>query len=382
MEQICTARRDSAVKEKMCDMPVSADLLREGAAGMTESLSVKRIFFEGSQVFSDIKLMLGFIWKSDKSIFVFKGIVVILSVFYTIVNKLTFKWFLDSIQTKTLRYSLFLAVVVQLISFLLFSVTHLLENRKIPRSEFKLRNHLQNEFIKKAIKQDLERYENPKYYDNLARSLREADSKAIDFMNIFADILRQLFVMAAMIGIIISLDSVLLGFTVVLMLITFYDSVQSGILSYEHYDAEQSINRRAEYIKRTAHHRQFAIEVRMFNLGSFLLHKLNKTFIKKFKEYNRWHTKYWNHKYTVSSINTAINMIMKGYLVFQVFNKHISIGDFSALFGICFAITDEFLNVVDKVSRLYFGFFRPSCEESGNEVKLGNGYQGTIRRAA
>jgi ATP-binding cassette subfamily B protein len=299
--------------------------------------------------------MFGFVWRGDKSIFLFKGVIIIIAVLNIVIDKLNFKWIVDGIQAKNLWYLLILVAAVQLIRAFLYSLTHVFKDIKLKQKEYKIRNYLQNIFIKMALKQDLARYENQKYYDHIDKALKDAESKALDFVNMVSNCIQQVFVIFAFLGLIVSLDIVLLSFTIVLLLVNVYDSVRSGALWSKYSDMEESINRRSDYIKRAAYHKQFAMETRMFNLGDFLLIKLNKTFGEKYNNFNYWHIKFWRHQRTIAIIKILpVNILMHGYLVWQVLNNRISIGDFAVLFGICYDIVDAFFNLYDNFIRLHF----------------------------
>lgn len=308
-----------------------------------------------SKLWSDIKLMLFFIWKGDKSIFILKIINIISLTVQTVIGALSMKWILDGIQTGTVKEAAYLILKIQLLQFLFYSIMTLVGRIIIPRTEYKLRNYLQNIFINKSLLHDLECYEDFEFYDNYTKAARVADKKAMDFLNMMSDLVRQIITLISLIGIISSMDPILLLFTLIIILVTIFDTNRSNYWSHEEYEAEQSIERRANYIKKIAHQRQFAKDVRIYNWGSFLIKKLNETFKEKYQIFKKYNDKYWRIKYIVNLTNTLIiSPAIMIYLVYCLFTGSITIGSFTVLLGICYSVSGQVSAIFNDISNLNF----------------------------
>ena len=305
---------------------------------------------------SDIKLMLKYIWNGDKFIIPLKFISLIIATLQTAVGTLYIKWIIDSITA----YSSFdivikQIIILQLTSIILYSASTIISNIIIPRREYKLRNSLQNVFIKKALKQDLECYENFKFYDNYTKAIRYADRKALDFLNILFSIAKNVFNVILLSSIIITLDPFILIIIAVMVIISFFDQNRSSRYSQEQYEAEETINRKSEYIKRVSHFKDFAKEVRLYNLGQFLINKLNETFVEKYKIYKETNTKYWLFKYIICVINNLmIAPVLLGYIAFKTIAGDITLGSFTVLFSSCYQISGELAGIINSIDRLNF----------------------------
>ena len=308
-----------------------------------------------SKLWSDIKLMISFIWKGDKSIFIFKIINIIALTAQSVLGALSMKWVLDGIQTRTLKEAAYLVLSIQLLQFLFYSIVTLVGRIVIPRTEYKLRNYLQNIFIQRSLLHDLECYENFRFYDNYTKAARVADKKAMDFLNMLSDMIRQIVTLISLIGILSSMDPVLMLFTLIIVLITIFDTNRSNYWSHEEYEAEQSIERRANYIKKIAHQRLFAKDVRVYNLGEFLIQKLNETFKEKYAIFKKYNGKYWRIKYIVSLINTLIILpAIRIYLIYCLFTGSITIGSFTVLVNICFSVSGQISAIFNDISNMNF----------------------------
>ncbi len=305
---------------------------------------------------ADIKLMLKYIWNGDKFIIPLKFISLIIATLQTAVGTLYIKWIIDSITAKN-SFNIVIRhiIILQVISFILYSASTIISNVIISSREYKLRNNLQNVFIKKAMKQDLECYENFKFYDNYTKAIRYADTKALDFLNILFSIAKNVFNVILLSSIIITLDPFILIIIAVMVVVSFFDQNRSSRYSQEQYEAEETINRKSEYIKKVSHFKDFAKDVRLYNLGQFLINKLNETFVEKYKIYKETKAKYWRFKYIISVINTLmIAPVLLGYIAFKTITGDITLGSFTVLFSACYQISGELAGIINSFDRLNF----------------------------
>lgn len=308
------------------------------------------------QTLADIKLMLKYVWIGDKFLIPLKIISLIIATLQMAVGTLYIKWIIDAITSKESFDNVIWTIIsIQIISLTLYSISTIVSNVIIPRREYKLRNYLQNLFIEKAMKQDLECYESFEFYDNYTKAIRYADSKALDFLNIIFSIVKNIFSVILLSSIIVTLDPFVLAIIAVMVAISFFDQNKSSRYSHEQYEAEETIKRKSEYIKRVAHFKDFAKEVRLYNLAPFLINKLNETFIEKYKIYKEVNTKYWRFKYIISVINTLIIApILLGYIAFRTIAGAITLGSFAILFSSCYQISGELAGVINSFDRLNF----------------------------
>lgn len=312
--------------------------------------------FTFRKAWEDTKFMLGFVWREDKKIFLYKVFTVLLATAQTLFGTLYIKWIIDSITaTEDIIKTIILIVGIQLLFFLLYSLSTWFGNILTPRASYRIRNSLQNEFVNMAMKQDLQCYEDPEFYDNYAKATRYADTKALDFLEIIASAVQGILSTATLLSVVSLVSPIMLIFAAASIVVTFLDQRRSIQLSMNHYEAEETLNRQADYMKRIAHHRQFAKEVRLFHLHKFILWKLNATFREKYRLFCDTNRKYWGFKYGINCINSLV--ITPGlmiYLAVQAIQGAISIGSFSMLYGITFNIAGELSQIVMTLDKLKF----------------------------
>lgn len=295
--------------------------------------------------FSDAKFMLSFVWKCSKALFFLKIFEILKSAFALVVNAYSIKIIIDSlIDGADLKRIIIIIVIIQGIIQLLYTIDIFIVNMLIPRIEYKIRNKLQNVFIEKSVKVDLENYENTEFYDHYTKAMKIADNKALAYINYIKDIISAIINMILVSFIITRVDLYMLVFIGAIVILTIIDQKYSIRYSSILYDSEESINRRMNYIKNIAHNRKYAKEVRAYDLGKFLLEKHNIAFDEKYKVYKRINRKYWSLKYTVATFRNFLLVIgLLVYVSFLVINKKISIGDFSLVIGAIF-LTAKFIS--------------------------------------
>lgn len=293
---------------------------------------LKRQKYSIKNALSDAKYMISFIWKSDKSLFTLKLIEILLSCFSILINMFSLKIIIDQLlSNNSFRDIIFTIVILQLITQIIFSFQLLVVNVLIPRKEYQMRNSLQNIFIKKATQLDLKNYEDTKFYDDYTKVLKMADSKALNYLDFLKDIISSVLNLIISLMLVSFLNIYIVLFIIIIAIITIYDQNKSLKLSSKLYEAEETINRSTNYIKKISHEVRYAKEVRIFNLTNFLIDKINYAFNKKYKFYKNTNGRYWRLKYFVSFIRDFLIVIgLFIYIAFLVvIRKELSVGDFS-----------------------------------------------------
>ena len=162
-------------------------------------------------VLADTKLMLEYIWNTDKSIFIFKAVGILINTAQLLLGTIYIKWIVDSIVNNgELVSTIKLIIALQLLALALYSAMTLVERFIVPDKEYRIRHKLQNLFISKAMKHDLECYENPSFYDNYTKAIRVADTKALDFLDIIAKLVQNVLAAITMLSIVSVLSPVCL----------------------------------------------------------------------------------------------------------------------------------------------------------------------------
>ena len=147
------------------------------------------------------------------------------------------------------------------------------------------------------MKQDLARYEDWSFYDTYTKTMGYADIEALKVLNMLFGVVQGVLDIVAILSIVVTLDVFVLVMIAVMIVVTFVDQYFSDKLMMKKYDVESTINRQTDYIKKVAHFKQYASEIRTYGLHKFLLRKLDDMFVKKYDLFKSTHRKYWRLKY-------------------------------------------------------------------------------------
>lgn len=309
--------------------------------------------------FNDVKLMFKYVVENDKLLLILKTFAILINSLQVYIGTMYIKWILDYIINYDLSSNFLNLIIyvtkIQLVSLFCYTISLLVSKIIIPKREYKLKNVLQNIFISKSLTQDLSLYENYSFYDNYTKCIRYADSKAIEIVNLVFSVFQHflnLIIISSVIFVLNHYLFIIIGFMVI---VSFIDQNVSNKLSYKQYEAEQSIDRKSDYIKKIAHHKDFAKEVRIFSLKNFLIRKLNQNFDEKYAIYKEANKKYWRFKYIIHLINSLfLTPILIIYISINVIKGEISIGDFTVLFSACFSVSNYLSNIVNSIDKLNF----------------------------
>lgn len=311
---------------------------------------------------SSCMLMVRYVYNADKIILFLKLMSVLSSGVVTYIGSMYLKWILDYItlgkevvNADTKINYIVLVFAIQLISLLFYTIDVFLSRVIIPRREYIIKNKLQNIFINKSMNQDLSNYEDWDFYDTYTKTVRYADTKALEIVNLLFTILNSIVSLIVMFVVVSQLDATVLIIVFFMVVVSSFDQRFSNKYSYEQFESEETINRESEYIKKVAHHKNFAKEVRIFHMAPFLQKKLNDVFIRKYFIFKKANTKYWKLKYCVHLINSVImTPLLLVYIGFKVLFGTVSIGSFTVLFNSAYSVSGNLSALIMSFDKLGF----------------------------
>lgn len=200
---------------------------------------------------------------------------------------------------------------------------------------------------------DMESFDNPEFYDNYSRALREGTSRGI---KVFEDLVK----FTTSIAITIALGIIIITSDVFLVLIIFASSVLNIILVnainkrwYVWSKETESERRMYNYVNRTFYRQRFAGEIKTTKISDLLISKYRacaKTINQKYAK---------THK-TVSIIH-IIHNVSKGffeqgaaylYLGYKLFAKGLTLDVFTANLNATFQFSSNFIDAINFLTSL------------------------------
>ena len=140
--------------------------------------------------------------------------------------------------------------------------------------------------INKAGDIELSRYEQPDFYDRFAKALDECLTKAMDGLHNFTWSIGCFLAAVAALGIISSVDPVLLLFVIPPLITSFFIGAKLNTLHYQLREEETRDKRVAEYVKRVFYEKKYASEIRLYGIRHLLFKKHQDSFLSRYKIYH------------------------------------------------------------------------------------------------
>lgn len=220
----------------------------------------------------------------------------------------------------------------------------------------------QSELTKKMATADFERIESAEFLDHKEKASKflygNGQGFGVVFDN-FASILGNIFVFLGIVGIISTLDIYLLAVFLILTITTSYFDNKTK-QKYVLWDMKKApIERRTNYLINIIESFQYAKEIRVFDLSSWLTNKVDE----HLSASNEFYTKQIHESIKVENINLGSSFIRDGiaylFLITQFISKKITIGDFTMYLSSIVIFSNLLKQVLESLStiRQYEGYF-------------------------
>lgn len=288
--------------------------------------------------YANILFMLKIVWKKLPGFFInFCLYHIYCSVEVFIEFTVTMKYLLDLISrggtlNEAFRFVMFILFLVM--AKLVWAA--FMENYQIPAAKEKLKMYLQMELYEKAVSLDLERYDNPKYYNEFVWSINEAGGRMERILSDFASLLATLTRIAANGIFFLTFDAFGLLFVLLSLLINTAANSRIGRLQFAMDGELKPVERKRSYFNRVFYLSDYAKELRLNPLGD----RLKEEFSEANGQVYPIIRKYGGRQMLVSFLGDFVpndilsNIVYLGYLVYKtVVLKVLSYGSTMALFS-------------------------------------------------
>ena len=235
-----------------------------------------------------------------------------------------------------------LAEALRFVMFILFLVmiklvwAAIMENYLTPVAKEKLKMHLQMELYEKAASLDLERYDNPKYYNEFVWSIHEAGSRMERILSDFASLLAYLTRIATNGIFFLTFDAFGILFVLLGLLMNTIANSRIGRLQFAMDSELKPVERKRSYFNRVFYLSDYAKELRLNPLAD----RLKEEFSEANSQVYPIVDKYGRKQMFISFLGDFLpndllsNIVYLGYLVYKtVVLKTLSYGSTMALFS-------------------------------------------------
>lgn len=212
--------------------------------------------------------------------------------------------------------------------------------------QIKIKKHFTFLIYKKMSEIDLAQFENTEFYSKLSRVIEQAEERPL----LLLGTIRQLFsTFLTVLGLfttlfILSPISVLVSFLG--GFITFLIYRINSKLEYNYYVDKTECHRIFDYIKRIFYMPQYKNDIHFFNLTSVFLNKFHKNTEKQYSVIKKHTPKIIFLKSFTTFLSIGINIgFASFFVVYQIFNGELRIGDFTAAIATITALGNCLFNL-------------------------------------
>ena len=246
---------------------------------------------------------------------------------------LFYKFALESFEHNNPIVFLLITILIYL-SIHLFNIiiNNIFTNIKFPIWDLKIKNDISRTLYEKYSSIDLRDINDSEFYNRYIRALNEADQRSVQVLNSLQYFLTNLFSVFGVLSVVAILNPVLIIFSIIPVISSFFINMK---ITKERYNYDISLtqeNRKIDYIKRIFSLPQFREEIRTQNYNELLFNRYSYSNDEIIKTTKTKMPSIINKSVFGSNLFSLINYSVPAiYLGWQLLNKLISIGDFSAL---------------------------------------------------
>ncbi|MCK9320189.1 hypothetical protein, partial [Methanoculleus sp.] len=182
-----------------------------------------------------------------------------------------------------MKNSIIAIILIQIINLICQEINTLLKGYYLYKDEQLIQKNIKAEIYRKIAAVDLLKYEDTEFYNNYSRVIKQmGGSRIFETLDIFIDYFGKLVFSISFMTIIFTIDIYLLCFSLLFVIIGLFNSVKSSNISYKMYIETTNTDREEKYIDKLFYQKNFAEEIRFFNLAEWLLEKFNAIFVKRY----------------------------------------------------------------------------------------------------
>jgi ATP-binding cassette subfamily B protein len=201
---------------------------------------------------------------------------------------------------------------------------------------------------------DLAALEDPEFYNQYTRAVSEANTRAQGVVNSVCGLVGNLASLATLTAILLSIDAVVLLLTLVGAALMFLLNLKKSRLSFSQYLERTRLERQLHYIQRVYYEPQYAREIRLFAMNTFMMSRYNGLYRALRRLWQRQGLRLWLFSGLEKLLNNSLYIVITlTYLAGRYFAGAIALSGFSALFNGVFQFGDQLYALMSRIPELY-----------------------------
>ena len=291
--------------------------------------------------------------RNSKRFFFLSILGLLIQVCFNIFDILLLKLVLDNLLQGNFGKILFFVGIFMMITLTLQFLLNQIINKSIPIEKIKLQKGLLMCIYEKSLARSLKSLDDMREYSDFYFVLNQSVTNVLNLYDHVILLLQQLLTMLSLIGLVIVYDLYILIIAVICVCILSY---LNYCLSKEYYNANvemAEVERDLDYIHRVMYLKEYAKELRIYNLFLKLKKRFNYQYQEKVKVQEDTGKKQTRLKTMQHFVQISFQGIVILLLSFKTISKKIAISDFVVLFNSILEIENQLDAMIQLIPRIF-----------------------------
>lgn len=292
-------------------------------------------------------------FRNSKRFFFFSVLGLLIQVCFNFFDILLLKLVLDNLLQGKFGKILFFVGIFMIITLTLQFLLNQIINKIIPIEKIKLQKGLLMCIYEKSLTRSLKSLDDMREYSDFYFVLNQGVTNVLNLYDHVILLLQQLLTMLSLIGLVIVYDLYILIIAVICVCILSY---LNYCLSKEYYNANvemAEVERDLDYIHRVMYLKEYAKELRIYNLFLKLKKRFNYQYQEKVKVQEDTGKKQTRLKTMQHFVQISFQGIVILLLSFKTISKKIAISDFVVLFNSILEIENQLDAMIQLIPRIF-----------------------------
>ena len=292
-------------------------------------------------------------FRNSKRFFFFSVLGLLIQVCFNFFDILLLKLVLDNLLQGKFGKILFFVGIFMIITLTLQVLLNQIINKIIPIEKIKLQKGLLMCIYEKSLARSLKSLDDMREYSDFYFVLNQGVTNVLNLYDHVILLLQQLLTMLSLIGLVIVYDLYILIIAVICVCILSY---LNYCLSKEYYNANvkmAEVERDLDYIHRVMYLKEYAKELRIYNLFLKLKKRFNYQYQEKVKVQEDTGKKQTRLKTMQHFVQISFQGIVILLLSFKTISKKIAISDFVVLFNSILEIENQLDAMIQLIPRIF-----------------------------
>lgn len=306
------------------------------------------------------KVLLGYIFKFAPEMFIWKLLAIIMILVSDISFNIIFLKYVIDAMGRNISFEVVLLYIagLALIRILCDGSNTCYSQYIEPVARLKIHKGIYNLIYKKIQKVDLEKFDDANFYNDYIWALNQVDDRTKNTFNILMQFIQSILNVLTYTVLSFMYDKVVLLFVVIPVCINVFVGIYKAKTSYKLVEELTPVNRQRDYSRRSFYLRQYAKEIKTYEVGEVLLENFNDCINKSIQITKKYRIRLFLATFGVTHAGWVFAKILSAiYMSYQVLiTRAYSVGVFIVIYQAIGTFTNSLISLFSVI---------PNFQENG-----------------